>query len=601
MKKLQKNIINFAIIAHIDHGKSTLADRLLEITNTIPEEKLKEQFLDLNPISRERGITIKLQPVSMHYKNFILNLIDTPGHIDFSYEVERTLYCIENAILLIDATQGIQAQTIYNFQKAKQRNLKIFLVLNKIDLIKDTSITEQRKKEIENILNIKEAPILISAKTGKNVDYFLEKFIENAKRPLIKENSYLKGLVFDSFYDEHKGVVLFVRIFEGEVKEGDIIYLINNKIKTTSKEVGILKPFLLKKDSLKSGEIGYVATGIKEPGKFLIGETITNFITQEHKIYEKIKIKGFKKPSPVVYANIFPYKDKDFNKFLRGVEKLHLNDPGFVYEVINDKNLGRGLKAGFLGTFHLEIFFERLKREQDLEVFITKPNVKYQIIFKDNSIKELTNASELKDLSNVKLIKEPFAKVNIITPSEFLNQIYKYLTFIKAEFVNFKTVDEKTNLISVILPLRKVIENFHDKIKGISKGYASYYYSEPFYKQSDLKKLDILIHGEICEVFSSFLPYEEAINYGRFLLKKLKDTLPREEFKIKLQAMINGKIVAKENIPALTKDIAGWLYGGDRTRKMKLWQKQKQTKKHLAKIGKVKVPPDLFIKILKRA
>lgn len=594
-------IINFAIIAHIDHGKSTLADRFLEITNTVPKEKLQNQFLDMNPIERERGVTIKMQPVTMRYyqksQEYILNLIDTPGHIDFTYEVERALSCIEGAILLIDITQGMQAQTIYNFEIAKKKKLTIIPVINKIDLARNLEQKDKIAQELKS-LGIFRPPLLISAKTGQNIDLLLQQITAAIKPAKTEITNPLRALIFDSIFDEHKGVILFVRLFDGIVYPNEEICFVFNRRLIKVKEVGYFKPYLTKSNKLSAGEIGYIATGIKEAGLFLIGDTITH-PNQLSKLNIST-LQSFAKPKPVLYVNIFPYKDEDFDEFMIKINKYRLNDPSMVYERISDKNLGRGVKGGFLGQFHLEIFLERMKREENIQLFITKPSVEFKINYRDKTHKIINQPNDIGNLENIVSIEEPYAKIHLITPLNFFNALYEYLTMIKAEFIDFKNNEEGKMVLEVVLPLRKIIEDFHDSIKSISQGYASYYYEIIGYKVSPLQKVEIIIHGEISDIFSVLMPYDEGLTYARYLLKKLKERLPREQFQVKLQASINGKIVARENLPALRKDIAGWLYGGDRTRKMKLWQKQSKTKKELGKIGKVRLPPNLFIEILKK-
>lgn len=598
---MQPKIINFAIIAHIDHGKSTLADRFLELTKTVPKEKLYAQFLDMNPIERERGVTIKMQPVTMNYNcdgsEYILNLIDTPGHIDFTYEVERALSCIEGAILLIDITQGIQAQTIYNFEIAKKKELIIIPVINKIDLAHSPEQNDKIIKELKN-LGLTKPPVLISAKTGRNIDTLLKLIATNITPANVNTTELLQGLIFDSIFDEHKGIILFVRLFSGTVQANDEITLVFNKRVIKIKEVGYFKPHLSKSAKLISGEIGYIATGIKEYGLFLIGDTITRLDRSTQLATNTLH--QFEKPKPVLYVNIFPYKDEDFDEFLIKINKYRLNDPSMTYERVSDKSLGRGVKGGFLGQFHLEIFLERMKREENIQLFITKPSVEFKINYKDKTSKIINQASDLGSLDNVTSIEEPYAKIHLITPVKFFNALYEYLNRVKSEFIDFKNNQEDKMILEVILPLRKIIEDFHDSIKSISQGYASYYYEIIGYKPSPLKKIEIIIHGIVSDIFSVLMPADEGLSYARYLLKKLKERLPREQFQVKLQASINGKIVAREDLPALRKDIAGWLYGGDRTRKMKLWQKQGKTKKELGKIGKVRVPPDLFIEVLKK-
>lgn len=583
-------IRNFAIIAHIDHGKSTLADRFLEITKTVPKEKLIPQYLDRLSLEREKGITIKMQPVTMKYKDFFLNLIDTPGHVDFSYEVSRALAAVEGAILLIDGTQGIQAQTVSNFELAKKQNLKIIPAINKIDL--EIKNLDELMLEIYELTGEEEI-YLISAKTGKGIEELLEGIIKKIPPPQIEKSKYSQALIFDSHFDPYKGVIAHIRVFRGEFKKNEFAFLKQKNYKFKILEVGIFKPELFEVDVLSEGMIGYLATGIKDPGILKIGETITLDP-------DSPPLPGYEEPVPNVFANIFPNDEKKYEVFKENVLKLHLNDPAIFLQPCAHPLLGKGFTVGALGLLHLEIFEERLKREFGTEIFISVPSVKYLVKLRNQKILEIKNAQELPDEFQIEEILEPIANVEIYSPLNFLEGISLLIKEHRGEIIKID-YEQRIIKISAKLPLEEIIFGFFDELKSLSSGYASLKWTFSHYEKSDLVKLDILIAEEKEPSLSRIVPREKAERIGRKILLKLKELLPRQEFPVKLQAKVNKKIIARETIPAIYRDIAGWLYGGDRTRKMKLWQKQKRGKKKLEKIfkGKVKVPNNVLKEILK--
>ncbi|MER3570408.1 MAG: elongation factor 4 [Patescibacteria group bacterium] len=588
---MEEKIRNFAIIAHIDHGKSTLADRFLEITKTVEKEKLTPQYLDRLSLERERGITIKMQPVTMEYKGYILNLIDTPGHVDFSYEVSRALAAVEGAILLIDGTQGIQAQTIANLELAKEQNLKIIPAINKIDLpIRNLDdLVEELKK-----LTGEEEIYLVSAKEGWGIEELIQAIIDKIPPPnLNKKYENPKALIFDSHFDFYKGIIAHIRIFKGVFKKGDEVYLRQKNYRFKILELGVFKPELLEKDFLSDGMIGYLATGIKDPGILKIGETITFDLTTD-------PLPGYQEPKPNIFASIFPSEEINYDYFEESINKLRLNDPSLFVEKIYHPVLGRGLNIGCLGVLHLEIFKERLKREFNTEIIITLPTVQYKIKLKNGKEIYIKNPNDLPTKDQILEIQEPIADVEIFSPLEFLENISNLIKEKRGEIkeVNF---EESIIKIRAKLPLNELISGFFDDLKSISSGYASLRWSFSNYQKADLVKLDILIAEEKEPSLSRLVYRTQAEEIGRKILLILKENLERKEFPIKIQAAIEGRIIARETIPAIYRDIAGWLYGGDRTRKMKLWQKQKKGKKKLEKLfkGKIKVPHEVLIKILK--
>jgi len=581
---------NLAIIAHIDHGKSTLADRFLEITNTIPLSKIRPQYLDMLSLEREKGITIKMQPVRMKWGEYILNLIDTPGHSDFSYEVSRALKCVEGAILLVDVTQGIQAQTFYNLKIAQELNLRIIPAINKIDI--DISSIDTIAQDLKSMLNIEEQDIhLISAKTGYGVKELIDDIINKIPYPQILFNTP-KALIFDSHFDSYKGIIAHVRVFGGVFKKDKFYYLKSKNYKFKSLEVGIFKPELEPTDKLAIGEIGYIATGIKEPDILKIGDTILENLNEE-------AIPGYKEPISVVFTNIFPKEEISYEKFKDSLFKLKLNDPSLSVEPINSPVLGRGYLVGFLGLLHLDIFQERLRREFNTEIILTLPSVKYEVFLKNKKRLIIQSISELPDFSHISEIREPWSYVEIFIHFKYLENVSDLIKKRRGVILNQKMMTSFI-LIEAEIPLEELITGFYDDLKSITAGYASINWRFLDFRKADLVRLDILIAEEINPSLSRLVLKDQAYYIGKKIVTELKKLLPREQFPIKLQAAVGGRIIARETIPALKADVAGWLYGGDITRKMKLWQKQKKGKKKLEKLGKgkVKIPNDVLVKIL---
>jgi GTP-binding protein LepA len=573
----QNKIRNFVIFAHVDHGKSTLADRFLEITKTIDPRKMKPQFLDRMAIERERGITIKMQPVRMIWKDYILNLIDTPGHVDFSYEVSRSLAAVEGAVLLVDATQGVQAQTLSNLEMAKKENLAIIPIINKIDL--PTADIEKTAKEIESLLGAKkEEIILISAKTGEGVEEVLKKIIEKIPFPKSLEQNNLRALIFDSEYDSYKGVVAYVRVFAGQIKKGDKIYLIQSKVKSETLEVGYFKPELVENKELKTGEIGYIATGLKNIEECRVGDTITIINNQDTK-HKLEPLRGYKEPQSVVFASFYPTNSDDYDLLRDSLGKLKLNDASLVFLPESSSTLGRGFRCGFLGMLHLEIVSERLKRDYGLNLIVTLPSVAYKGVEGN--------------------MEEPRIEIEIISPEKYLGEINKLLSNFPGEFKESNWLTEEKILIKYEGPLDIILKGFYDKLKNVSSGYASMSYNLIGYKWADLVKVDIYINKEKIEAFSKIVRKEEAYKEGKKLTEILKDVLPFYQWSIPIQAAIGGTIIARETKKAARKDVTGYLYGGDVTRKKKLLEKQKKGKKLRAQFGKVTIPPDVFLKVLK--
>jgi GTP-binding protein LepA len=585
-----EKIRNFAIIAHIDHGKSTLADRFLEITGTVLKDKLVPQYLDQLSLEREKGITIKMQPVQMIFGGYILNLIDTPGHVDFSYEVSRALACVEGAILLVDGVQGIQAQTIANLELAKEQGLKIIPAINKIDL--EIANLDELIEELK-ILTGEDEVFLVSAKFGTGVEELLKAVTLEIPPPKIEDNQSVKALIFDSHFDSYKGIISHIRVFSGEFKKFDTAYLRRAKYKFKILEVGVFKPELIEKESLSQGMIGYIATGIKDPGILKIGETITFDLEAE-------PLSGYQEPIPTIFASIFPSEEINYENFAQTLNKFRLNDPAIFLEPITNPLLGRGFNLGCLGLLHLEIVEQRLKREFKTEIIMTLPSVKYLVKLKNNQEIFIHNPEELPSEDKILEIQEPIVKAQIFTSPFYLEKISELIKNSRGEIKEIIT--EKSILkIVCLLPLNELISGFYDDLKSISSGYASLRWKFFSYQKSDLIKIDILIAEEKEPSLSRIVPRQNAEKIGRGILLKLKELLPRQEFPIKLQASIDKRIIARETVPAIYRDLAGWLYGGDRTRKMKIWQKQKAGKKRLEKIfkGKVKVPNNILIQILK--
>ncbi len=586
-----ENIRNFVIIAHIDHGKSTLADRFLELTETIDSRQMKPQYLDQLELERERGITIKMAPVRMVYTlnaiPYTLNLIDTPGHSDFSYEVSRALAAVEGAILLVDATQGIQAQTLANLENARKVGLKIIGAVNKIDVALSEQI-ENSVNKLANLLNIKPAEIFrISGKTGEGVKELLEAVIKYIPSPVksavIKPSA--KALIFDSLYDEHKGVVAFVRVFGGEYKAGDETKLIAVNEKFKIKEVGCFSPRLKAVEKLSAGEIGYIATGIKDPDKLKIGDTVG-----------EEALAGYKEPKPVVFVSLYPDEDSQYDDLKMALQKLKLNDSSLTFSPDNNEVLGRGFKCGFLGKLHFEIAVERLEKEFNIKTVSTFPSVAYKIRLKDGE-EIIENPDDLP--TDYLEIFEPTIKIEILVPTRHLSSVLRLKEIFRMEEMTTENFEDRI-LIKAKMPLSSLIADFDDKLKSISEGMASFSYEISGYQKADVKKTEILINGFPVPGLTRFVYKDELETKPRQMLEKLKDILPRQQFSQALQASAEGRIIARENIPALKKDVTGYLYGGDRTRKMKLWKKQKKGKKKLLQMASdVRIPVKVFKELLK--
>lgn len=599
----QSRIRNFCIIAHIDHGKSTLADRLLEITGTIEKRKMKDQLLDTMDLERERGITIKLQPARMQYKakdgtEYELNLIDTPGHVDFTYEVSRSLAAVEGAILLVDSTQGVQAQTIANLYLAIEQNLTIIPVLNKIDL--PNSDVERRAAELMQLIGCKREEILsASGKTGAGVPEILERIVKEVPPPQGSREKPFRALIFDSKYDDYQGVVAYVRCVDGSIKKNDGIRFKATDATGTALEVGFMNPQHSATGVMEAGDIGYLVTGLKDIGAVRVGDTIarTDFAAQTE------ALAGYKEARPMVYAGVFPQEGNEYEKLRDAILKLKLNDAALTFEPEHSAALGFGFRVGLLGMLHLEIVQERLSREFNMDVVITTPSVGYEVIRTNGEFKLIKSPGEFPDASVIELTREPWARVDILCPKEYLGNVMALVQDRRGIYKNTEYLDVTRALLHYEMPLASVIVDFYDKLKGVTAGYASLNYEFLDYRDSDVVKLTIFVADEPVEALATLLHSSEAQRRGKEIVETLKEELPRQQFVIKLQAAVGAKIIASERISAFRKDVTGYLYGGDVTRKMKLLEKQKKGKKRMLAHGKgsVEIPPDAFIKVLRRS
>ncbi|MCF7860054.1 translation elongation factor 4 [Patescibacteria group bacterium] len=601
MSESSNKIRNFAILAHIDHGKSTLADRMLEITGTVDKRKMKNQILDGMDIERERGITIKLQPVTMQYQGYQLNLIDTPGHVDFSYEVSRSLAAVETAVLLVDCTQGIQAQTLANLYLALEQDLTIIPVVNKIDL--PAANVPKTKAEIVRLLGCREEEILTSSgKTGEGVESILQAVIAHGLAPKKESEAVSRALIFDSKYDEYKGVVAFIRIFEGELRKGDKIKLLATDAHSEALDVGVFKPEYHPTASLQSGEIGYVVTGFKQVGDCRVGDTLIAGNSKE----EVQALAGYKEVMPMVFAGVFPREGSDFEDLREAMDKLKLNDAALSYEPERSDALGFGFRCGFLGLLHLEIFQERLRREYGLDLIVTVPSVAYKVTSKNGEELVIRTPQRLPDPNEISLIEEPWVKLDVITPQEYIGNIMSLSQEKKGIYKNTEYIsagsDEARAILHYHMPLSAILTDFYDKIKSVSAGYASINYEYLDYRVADVVRMDILVAEEQIEALATIVYRDDAYRQGKAIVDILKDTLPRQMFALKIQAALGGKVVAAERLSAMRKDVTAKLYGGDVTRKRKLLEKQKKGKKKMMAAGKgsVDIPPEAFVKILKR-
>ena len=599
MQDRQKYIRNFSIIAHIDHGKSTLADRLIELTGVLSKREMESQVLDNMDLEKERGITIKSQAVRMKYKakdgiEYTLNLIDTPGHVDFNYEVSRSLAACDGAVLVVDSSQGVEAQTLANVYLALDNNLEILPVINKIDL--PNARPDEIKKEIEDIIGIpaEDAPC-ISAKSGLNVEQVLERIITDIPAPFGDEEGKTKCLIFDSYYDNYKGAIAYVRVKDGKVKVGDEIKLMATNKTFTVTEVGYFTPgSYVQAEELLAGDVGYVAASIKSLSDLHVGDTIT---LKNNPANEPLK--GYKKVQPMVYCGLYPMDGSDYENLKVALEKLQLNDAALVYEPETSAALGFGFRCGFLGLLHLEIIEERLDREFDLGLITTSPSVIYKVHKTDGTVIELYNPSELPKEQEISYIEEPFVKAEILTPKEYVGSIMEICQNRRGIYIDMKYLDENRVTLVYDMPLNEIIYDFFDNLKSKTKGYASFDYEFKEYVRSQLVKLDIRVNGEGVDALSFIVHKSNAYNRGKKMVEKLKTVIPRQLFAIPLQAVIGGTIIARETISAMRKDVLAKCYGGDITRKKKLLEKQKKGKKKMREIGNVELPQEAFLSVLK--
>lgn len=592
----QDKIRNFCIIAHIDHGKSTLADRLLELTNTVSEREMKEQLLDSMELERERGITIKAKATRMHYKAkdgevYQLNLIDTPGHVDFSYEVSRSLAACEGALLIVDATQGIEAQTLANLYQALDHDLVIIPVINKIDL--PSADVNEVSHEIEELIGL-ETVYPVSAKTGEGVEAVLEAIVKTIPAPKGISHDPLRALIFDSYFDSYKGAVAYIRVVDGTVKPGDKITMFSTGKTFEVTEVGTMMPSQVSFESLKTGEVGYLVAVMKDVKDTQVGDTIINTLNPA-----KEPLPGYKKVKPMVYCGLYPVDNDQFPDLRAALEKLQLNDASLVFEPETSAALGFGFRCGFLGLLHLDIIQERLEREYNLSLITTAPSVIYKVITTSGLELEIDNPSKLPPVQEIAEIREPMVKATIITPERYVGAIMQLCQDKRGSFQNMEYLNPTRTILTYILPLSEILMDFFDRLKSSTQGYASLDYEIIAYEKADLVKLDILISSKPVDALSAIIHRDKAAFYGRQLAKKLKEVIPEQMFEVPIQAAIGSKVIARETVKALRKDVLSKCYGGDISRKRKLLEKQKEGKKRMKLIGKVEIPQEAFMAVLK--
>ncbi len=591
------HIRNFSIIAHIDHGKTTLSDRLLHRTGTITTREMEDQLLDSMDLEKERGITIKAHPVTMLYKakngeTYELNLIDTPGHVDFSYEVSRSLSACEGALLIVDAAQGVEAQTVANVHLAMKQNLTIVPIINKIDL--PHADVAQAKRQLEDILAIPgDSAILASAKEGIGIDEILEAIVERIPAPKPTGAPSLQALGFDSYFDTYKGVVTHVRVFNGELKPGMQVKLLHSGKNVEVKEVGSFNPKPYVRERLEVGETGYMTANIKSPQEVKMGDTITDAR------HPSPALPGFKEIHPMVFSGIYPINTGDYEHLKASLGKLQLNDSAFAYQPETSVALGFGFRCGFLGLLHLEIVQERLRREYGMDIIATYPSVIYRVTLTDGTVKEIDNPAYLPEPTYIDTIAEPMVKVFVICPNEYIGDMMALITEKRGAVDHTETLDSRRVMLTGLLPLNEILIDFHDRIKSITRGYGSMDYEHAGYRESDMVKLDMLVNGEAVDAFSCIVHRDKAEGRGRALAAKLKEVIPRQQYAVAIQAAIGGKVIARETVGALRKDVTAKCYGGDITRKRKLLEKQKEGKKRMKSFGSVNIPQEAFIEVLK--
>ena len=597
MNVKKENIRNFSIIAHIDHGKSTLADRLLEQTGTIEKRLMKEQLLDQLDLERERGITIKLNAVTLTYnapdgEQYILNLIDTPGHVDFAYEVSRSLAACEGALLVVDASQGVEAQTLANVYLAIDNDLEIIPIINKVDL--PSADIDRVKEDIENRIGLScENAIGISAKTGLNIDKVLEAIVALIPPPSGDENKPLSALIFDSFYDSYRGVVVMIRVKDGKVKVGDTIRFMSTNKEYLVTEVGLRHPYEEKMDELVAGEVGYLAAQIKDIRDVHTGDTITLSCNPTEN-----PLPGYRKMNPMVYCGLYPVDSKRYEDLKDSLEKLCLNDSSLHFEPETSKALGFGFRCGFLGLLHMDVVQERLEREYQIDLILTAPSVIYHVYKTDGTMISIDNPSDMPPLTTIKEIQEPFVIASIMTPQEFVGPLMTLCQDRRGVYIDLQYFDDSRMILKYELPLSEIVYNFFDKLKSYSKGYASFDYQFSDYRVSNLAKMDILLNGQIIDALSTIVYKPNAYQRGNAIVSKLKDIIPRQQFEVPVQAAVNNKVVARSDIKAVRKDVLAKCYGGDISRKKKLLEKQKEGKKRMKNVGSVEVPQEAFMAVL---
>jgi GTP-binding protein LepA len=592
-----KNIRNFCIIAHIDHGKSTLADRILEITGAVDKRKLSAQMMDSMELEQERGITIKAKAVrlktTVNGQEYILNLIDTPGHVDFSYEVAKSMKACEGAILLVDASQGVEAQTVANFHLAFEGNLHIIPVLNKIDL--PGSNPERAIGQLEDVFGFKKEEVsFVSAKDGSGVAQLIERVIKEMPAPEGDENKPLRAILFDSMYDPYRGVILFIRIFDGKLKSGDEILFMHQKKRYKVEELGIFLPQQEKAATIGAGEVGYISCNMRDPNEVDMGDTITWPDNPTEKPFE-----GYKKLSPMVFSGIFPTQADDYPVLRQAVDKLKLSDPAFTFEPDNLGTLGHGFRCGFLGLLHMEIVQERLEREFGLDLILTSPNVKYKLINRNKEEVYIESPHQLPDPNMIEQVYEPFVRATVVVPPDGMESVCELSKGKRGIFIKMDYLGKDRLSVVFELPLSEILVDYYDKLKSITKGYASLDYEIIDYRPTEIVKLDLYFNKKQAEAFSLIVNKERMDIRARSIVEKLKELIPRQQFEVSIQAAIGGKIIAAEKVSALKKNVTSKCYGGDITRKRKLWEKQKEGKKKMKQMGNVDVPPDAFIEVLK--
>ncbi len=594
---MQDKIRNFSIIAHIDHGKSTLADRLLQFTGALSDREMREQFLDKMDLEREKGITIKLQPVRLKYKahngeEYILNLIDTPGHVDFTYEVSRSLASCEGALLVVDASQGIEAQTLANVYLAMDLNLEIIGAVNKIDL--PGAQPDLVKQEMENVLGLDKEEILpISAKLGTGIEEVLEAIVKQIPPPQGNENGPLQAMIFDSYFDSYRGAISYIRVFSGSLCKGDIIRMMSSGKEFEVAEIGVLSPYMTEVESLSAGEVGYLAAGIKNVKDTRVGDTITQALRPADKA-----LSGYQEVKPMVYCGLYPLENNDFERLRDALDRLKLNDASLFYEPESSDALGFGFRCGFLGLLHLEIIRERLEREYDLSLLATAPSVVYKILMTDGSELYVQNPTHWPPAQKTEQIMEPYVKASIMAPNEYVGAIMELCQEKRGSFITMEYLTSQRVMITYKLPLSEILYDFFDALKSRTRGYASLDYEIVGYETSDLVKLDIMLNGEVVDALSFIAHNDRAYYRARAIVEKLRRIIPRQMYEVVIQAAIGSKIIARESVKAMRKDVLAKCYGGDITRKKKLLEKQKEGKKKMKQIGRIEVPKDAFMSVM---